>query len=101
MAIRKIDTEKVKSISTHMLSLANAYELEITKLFKMLNFVPYDGHAWVGNQAELYFDIVSMDKQSFIDFGDSLRNVALRLSEDSEKARDKIALIQKSEAGGK
>lgn len=100
MAITKMDTNKVKDLSTHMISLVNDYEMEITKLFKMLNDVPYVTKEWVGNQAELYFNIVSMDKKSYIDFGEDLKKIAINLSEDSDIIADKIKEIQSSESGG-
>lgn len=100
MAITKIDTDKVKDLSTHMISLVNNYEMEITKLFKMLNNVPYVTKEWVGNQSELYFNIVSMDKKSYIDFGEDLKKIALNLSENSDLIAEKIKHIQSNESGG-
>lgn len=100
MAVSSVDTDRLKDLSKDIMSLANQYDIQITKLFKMLGDVPYTTKEWVGNQAERYFKLVLLDKNDFLDFGNELKRYARKLSEDSDKLDDAIEKTQKDEVKG-
>ena len=90
MAVSYIDTQKIKDISQNIISEANKYDVIINKLFKRLIEMPFVTKEWIGNRAEEYIDYVSLDKSEFISFGEKLRDLGKRISEDSDIMEDKI-----------
>lgn len=73
MSVTYIDTSKIESIGNDIIKLSSDYQVEITRLFQRLNNVPTVTKEWVGQQANRYFDIVSFDKNDYIEFGNQIK----------------------------
>lgn len=85
-----VDTDSLDEISSSIIELVGDYDIEINNLFKRFSNVPYETREWVGQSAEYYFKTVALDKTTFIDFGNSIREFAYKIANDSEKLRNTI-----------
>lgn len=72
--ITYINSEKLNEIGNSVVSLASDYDVQINKLFKRLTSVPTVTKEWVGNQANNYFNNISLDKSDFLNVGNQIRN---------------------------
>lgn len=88
------DTTNIKDISTELINIANEYNIEITNLFKRLLNIPTESKEWVGNKADEYVKIVSLDKQQYIDFYNSLKEFANKLSETADNIENCVKITQ-------
>jgi hypothetical protein len=81
------DTDKIDDIARDIVSLANDYDLEITKLFKRFSNVPYETKEWVGDSSIFYFKTIALDKSEYIKFGELIRGFAHTLTNSSEEIK--------------
>ena len=94
---RYIDTDKMYDVGNEIVNLATEYELEITRLFKRLNNVPYITKEWVGNQAEKYISIVALDKNEYMDFGEAIKEYGKSLKKCSQMLNEEIINMKNKE----
>lgn len=97
-AIEYAETKQIKNIADSIITLANDYNLEINKLFNMFAAVPYDTKEWVGNQSDKFFDLVALEKDDFINFGDRIREYGEKLNKDAEDIESTISTVIRKEA---
>ncbi len=97
-AIEYAETKQIKNIADSIITLANDYNLEINKLFNMFSAVPYDTKEWVGNQSDKFFDLVALEKDDFINFGDRIREYGEKLNKDVEDIESTISTVIRKEA---
>lgn len=97
-AIEYAETKQIKNIADSIITLANDYNSEINKLFNMFAAVPYDTKEWVGNQSDKFFDLVALEKDDFINFGDRIREYGEKLNKDVEDIESTISTVIRKEA---
>lgn len=97
-AIEYAETKQIKNIADSIITLANDYNLEINKFFNMFAAVPYDTKEWVGNQSDKFFDLVALEKDDFINFGDRIREYGEKLNKDAEDIESTISTVIRKEA---
>ncbi len=97
-AIEYAETKRIKNIADSIITLANDYNSEINKLFNMFAAVPYDTKEWVGNQSDKFFDLVALEKDDFINFGDRIREYGEKLNKDVEDIESTISTVIRKEA---
>lgn len=68
------NTKFMEDVGNEIVNLANEYNILITKLFKRLTSIPFETQEWTGNKALKYSDVVSLDKQQYLDFCDLLKD---------------------------
>ena len=76
--------QSITDIAKEIISLSNEYNIEITNLFKKLTGISTDTKEWIGTKATKYTDIVSLDKQQYIDFYNHLKEFSEILIDISE-----------------
>ena len=94
-AIEYAETKQIKNIADSIISLANDYNSEINKLFNMFAAVPYDTKEWVGNQSDKFFDLVALEKDDFINFGDRIREYGEKLNDDVVDIENTVSTYNK------
>ena len=62
----------------------------------MFAAVPYDTK--VGNQSDKFFDLVALEKDDFINFGDRIREYGEKLNKDVEDIESTINTVIRKEA---
>ena len=67
-------------------------------MFNMFAAVPYDTKEWVGNQSDKFFDLVALEKDDFINFGDRIREYGEKLNKDVEDIESTISTVIRKEA---
>lgn len=97
-AIEYTETKQIKNIADSIISLANDYNSEINKLFNMFAAVPYDTKEWVGNQSDKFFDLVALEKDDFINFGDRIREYGEKLNDDVVDIENTVSTVIRKEA---
>ena len=90
MKITTIDTNRVREIGQRISKYTNDYQNEINDLFKRLANVPHITKEWVGTKSNVYFDLVALDKDLFIDFGNKLMKFGKMLDNISEQMENEI-----------
>lgn len=83
MAITYVNTTEIESIASDLISLSNEYIDEINKLFVRLSEVPSETKEWTGTQANKYYNVISSDKQSFLEVGNKMRYIGNKIKSDS------------------
>ena len=74
--ISYINTNEVNNVADELLKAANKLEKEFESLFSRLENVPTITREWTGNQAELYFSTIILDKQQYITFVNELKSIS-------------------------
>ena len=97
MNITYVDTKSINDIGKEIIDLANEYNIEITNLFKRITNIPYDTQEWTGNKALKYSEIISLDKQQYLDFYNLLKEFANELIRSSESAENCIKITQEEQ----
>lgn len=100
MAIKKINTEKIREISDDVIVQSNQFEILINKLFKRFSEVPYNTKEWIGDKSELYFKTISLDKSEYINFANEIRNFGKVLKDNCNDIEETIEKTQKNEEKG-
>lgn len=75
MSVTYVDTSKIEEIGNEIINLSTEYQVEVNRLFKRLSEVPSVTREWVGQQANKYFDIISLDKSDYIEFGNQIKKL--------------------------
>jgi hypothetical protein len=70
------DTEKLLQTSKDIDTLLTEYENDINDFFELLNFRKQDQSAWTGNNAKKYTDVVTLDKQEYLSFGEGIKDIS-------------------------
>ena len=73
MKLTYADTKLIKEKGKDIVDLSTEYNSIITNFFKKITNFPYDTKAWIGNPAEQYAELVSLDKQQYIDFANAIK----------------------------
>lgn len=97
-AIEYAETKQIKDIANSIISLANDYNSEINKLFNMFAAVPYDTKEWVGNQSDKFFDLVALEKDDYINFGNRLREYGEKLNNDVDEIENTVSTVIRKES---
>lgn len=97
-AIEYAETKQIKDIANSIISLANDYNSEINKLFNMFAAVPYDTKEWVGNQSDKFFDLVALEKDDYINFGNRLREYGEKLNNDADEIENTVSTVIRKES---
>lgn len=97
-AIEYAETKQIKDIANSIISLVNDYNSEINKLFNMFAAVPYDTKEWVGNQSDKFFDLVALEKDDYINFGNRLREYGEKLNNDVDEIENTVSTVIRKES---
>ena len=81
----RLETNDIENVGQNIISLANEYEVLITKLFKRLNDMPYTTKEWIGNEAQQYIQLVLMNKEEFVEFGNELKSFGIEIAQSASK----------------
>ncbi len=92
------ETNQIKQIAKEIIDLGNDFESTINDLFKKFSDVPYSTKEWVGNQSEKYFDLVSLEKDDYIDFANKIRSYGEKLNRDVNDIESTINTVIKKES---
>lgn len=100
-SLKKTDTNEIHEIANEIISLATEYETEINNLFRRFSNVPDITREWVGNEAKQYFDIVALEKQDYINVGETIKDYANKLIRDAESMEETVNVVLKEESNDK
>lgn len=92
------ETNQIKNIANDVINLGNEFESIINDLFKKFSDIPYSTKEWVGNQSERYFDLVSLEKDDYIDFANKIRSYGEKLNSDVDDIEGTINNVLKKES---
>lgn len=92
------ETNQIKQIAKEIIDLGNDFESTINDLFKKFSDVPYSTKEWVGNQSEKYFDLVSLEKDDYINFANKIRSYGEKLNRDVNDIESTINTVIKKES---
>ncbi|MBR5662915.1 MAG: hypothetical protein IKX00_04660 [Bacilli bacterium] len=95
--ISNFDTVRVEEISKDLIKYADEYTDLINAFFKRLDQVPNITKEWIGNQANYYFNHVALEKKKYIKFGNLLRNIPIKLTNDSAEISNHLLKQAKKE----
>ncbi|NLC48224.1 MAG: hypothetical protein GX758_02570 [Tenericutes bacterium] len=98
MDFQYADTDKMDDIARDIISLANDYDLQITKLFKRFSNVPYETKEWVGDSSIFYFKTIALDKNEFVKFSELIKGFAYTILNNSDKIKETINLNVQDES---
>lgn len=73
------DSENIIEIAKDIINSANEYNIEINNLFKKLTSISTETKEWIGTKANRYNQIVSLDKQQYLDFYENLKSFSNEL----------------------
>ena len=90
MALSYAETKKIERIGEKIISLANDYDVEITKMFKRFSDVPHITKEWVGQSAEFYYDQILFDKGDFLEVSESIKQYGKKLISDATSIDETI-----------
>ncbi len=93
-----IDTDKIKEKGDKIVKYANDYKQLINKLFNIILCGSNIDQAWVGEAADKYKKIISLDKEDYLDFGDNIKKFGNYLQKYAKESDNTIASIKKKEA---
>lgn len=75
MAIKYVDTNNALEITDDIKKSIADLEYEINKMFDRLENVPTDTKEWVGASSIKYFSIVAQDRDKYLRFVKSLKDI--------------------------
>lgn len=75
MAIKYVDTNNALEITDNIKKSIGDLEYEINKMFDRLENVPTDTKEWVGASSIKYFGIVAQDRDKYLRFVKSLKDI--------------------------
>ena len=84
MAIKRVDTNTMRDIAADITNIVNEYEKQITNLYRRLAEVPNVTKEWTGNQANVYFRKILLDKEKYINFGENIRTYGAKIKNDAD-----------------
>lgn len=85
MAIKYVDTNNALEITDGIKKSIDELEYEINKMFDRLENVPTDTKEWVGAASVKYFNVVAQDRDKYLRFVKSLKDVNNEIVNDMNK----------------
>ena len=85
MAIKYVDTSNALEVTTGIKKSIDQLEYEIKKMFDRLENVPTDTKEWIGEASSKYFNIVAQDKDKYLRFVKSLKDINEEIENDMNR----------------
>lgn len=85
MAIKYVDTNNALEITDGIKKSIDELEYEINKMFDRLENVPTDTKEWVGVASVKYFNVVAQDRDKYLRFVKSLKDINNEIVNDMNR----------------